>query len=64
MGVVHEADDAYSIQSTWSCYLAGLISHTSIQCMDFVEIFNVSLDMSTINFAHLSLLCVLYPRMF
>ena len=20
MGVMHEADDAYSIQSTWSCY--------------------------------------------
>ena len=28
--------------------LAGPISHTSIQYMDFVEIFNVSLDLSTI----------------
>ena len=31
--------------------LAGPISHTSIQYIDFVEIFNVSLDFSTIYFA-------------
>ena len=30
--------------------LGGPISHTSIQYMDFVEIFNVSLDLSTIYF--------------
>ena len=34
--------------------LAGTISHTRIQCMDFVEIFNVSLDLSTILFASFS----------
>ena len=32
--------------------LAGPIAHISIQCMDFVEIFNISLDYSTIDFAH------------
>ena len=30
--------------------LVGPISHTSIQYMDFVEIFNVSQDLSTIYF--------------
>ena len=54
MGVMHEADDAYSIQSIWSCLLAGPISHASIQHMDFVEVFNVSLDLSTIYFARFS----------
>ena len=34
--------------------LAGQFSHTSIQYMDFVEIFNVSLDLSAIYFAHFS----------
>ena len=33
--------------------LAGLISHTSTQYIDFVEILNISLDLSTIYFAHL-----------
>ena len=31
--------------------LAGPVSHTSNQYMDFVEIFNVSPDLSTIYFA-------------
>ena len=30
--------------------LAGPISHTSTQFMDFVEIFSISLDLSTIYF--------------
>ena len=34
--------------------LAGPISHTIIQYMDFVKIFNVSLDLSTIYSAHFS----------
>ena len=34
--------------------LVGAISQTSIQYMDFVEIFNVSLDLSTIYSAHFS----------
>ena len=32
--------------------LARPISHTSTQCMDLVEIFNISLDLSTIYFVH------------
>ena len=32
--------------------LAGPVSDTSPQYMDFVEIFNISLDLSTIYFAH------------
>ena len=34
--------------------LAGRISHTSIQYMDFVKIFNIVLDLSTIYFSHFS----------
>ena len=34
--------------------LAGPISHTSAQYMDFVENFNISLNLSTIYFAHFS----------
>ena len=34
--------------------LAGSISHTSTQYMDFVKFFNISLDLPTIYFAHFS----------
>ena len=34
--------------------LAGPISHTSTRCMDFVEIFNIILDLSITCFSHLS----------
>ena len=34
--------------------LTGPISHTSTQYMDFVETFNISLDLSIIYFAHFS----------
>ena len=34
--------------------LAGPISHTSTQYMDFVEVFNISLDLSTIYCANYS----------
>ena len=34
--------------------LAGSISHTSIHCIDFVEVLNISLDLSTIYFAYFS----------
>ena len=34
--------------------LAGLISHTSTQYMDFVEIYNIVLDLSTIYFSDFS----------
>ena len=43
---MHEADDIYSIVP--GRVLAEPMSHTSIQCMHFVEIFSVSLDVSTI----------------
>ena len=32
--------------------VVGPISHTDTQCMDFVDIFNISLDLSTIYFVH------------
>ena len=41
--------------------LALPISHTSIQYMDLVEIFNVSLDLSTIHFIVLILVGVKLP---
>ena len=34
--------------------LAGPISHTSTQYMDFAEVFNISLDLSSIYFAYFS----------
>ena len=34
--------------------LAGAVSHTSTQCMDFVKILNIVLDLSTIYVSHLS----------
>ena len=34
--------------------LAGPISHTSTQYMDLVEIFSISLELSTIYLSHLS----------
>ena len=34
--------------------LAGPISHTSTQYMDFVENFNTVLNLSTISFSHFS----------
>ena len=34
--------------------LAGPISDTGTQYMDFVDIFKISLDLSTIYFAHFS----------
>ena len=43
--VIHEANTAYSFRIV---LLAGLIPHTSTQYMDFVEIFNVLLELSFI----------------
>ena len=34
--------------------LAGPIAHTSTQYIDFVDVFYISLDLSTIYFAHFS----------
>ena len=41
--------------------LAAPTSHNSIQYMDFVRIFNVSLDLSTIYFIFLNLAGVEFP---
>ena len=49
MHVMHEADET---QSEASCRRP--ISHTSTQYMDFVDIFNIVLDSSTIYFSHFS----------
>ena len=55
MGIMHEADDAYVLNpEDLVVLLVGPISHTSFQYMDFVEIFNVSLDLSTIYCPHFS----------
>ena len=54
-GVMHEVNNAYLIWSTYLVVLlAGPISHNSTQYMDFVEIFYISLDLSTIYFSHFS----------
>ena len=50
-GVTHEADDAYLIKRTCSCYW---LDDTRIHYMDCVEVFNNSLDLSAIYFAHFS----------
>ena len=39
--------------------LTGSISHTSMRYMDLVQIFNVSLDLSTIDFASFKCLTVM-----
>ena len=49
-GAVHEAYDAYSIRSTWSCYWLDEFPALALH----VKIFNISLDLSSINFAHFS----------
>ena len=49
-----QADDCLLNFEHLVVLLAGPVSHTIKQCMDFVEIFNVSLDLSTIYFARFS----------
>ena len=34
--------------------LAGLVSHTSTQYMDFVDFFDISLDLYSVYFVHFS----------
>ena len=59
-GAKHDAGDAYSIWST------GLGSHTSTQCMDLIEIFDIQLDIFTIYFAYFKAveipLCIVCAR--
>ena len=37
-GVMHEADDAYSIRSTWSCYWLDQFLTLALNNMDFVQV--------------------------
>ena len=53
-GFMHEVDDAQSGAPDLVVLLVGPVSHTSTQYIDFVEIFNISLDLSIIYFAHVS----------
>ena len=52
-GVMHEADDAYSIRSTWSCYWLDQFLTLALNTL-ILSIFYISLDLSTIYFAHFS----------
>ena len=46
-GVMHEADDAYSIRSTWSCYWLDQFFTLALNTL-ILSIFYISLDWSTI----------------
>ena len=52
-GVMHEADDAYSIRSTWSCYWIDQFFTLALNTL-ILSIFYISLDLSAIYFAHFS----------
>ena len=52
-GVMHEADDAYSIQSTWSCYWLDQFLTLALNIL-ILSIFYISMDLSTNYFAHFS----------
>ena len=53
MGVMHEADDAYSIRSTWSCYWLDQFLTLALNIL-ILSIFYISMDLSTNYFAHFS----------
>ena len=52
-GVMHEADDAYSIRSTWSCYWLDQFLTLALSILIW-SIFYISMDLSTNYFAHFS----------
>ena len=52
-GVIHEADDAYSIRSTWSCYWLDQFLTLALNIL-ILSIFYISVDLSTSYFAHFS----------
>ena len=52
-GVMHEADDAYSIRSTWSCYWLDQFLTLVLNIL-ILSIFYISMDLSTNYFAHFS----------
>ena len=49
---MHEADDAYSIWSTWSCYWLDQFLTLALNIL-ILSIFYISVDLSTNYFAHL-----------
>ena len=67
-GVMHEADDAYSIRSTWSCYWLDQFLTLPLNIL-ILSTFYISMDLSTNYFAHFSgcwasFVCSChYPRM-
>ena len=50
---MHEADDAYSIRSTWSCYWLDQFLTLALHIL-ILSIFYISMDLSTNYFAHFS----------
>ena len=52
-GLMHEADDAYSIRSTWSCYWLDQFLTLALNIL-ILSIFYISMDLSTNYFAHFS----------
>ena len=50
---MHEADDAYSIQSTWSCYWLDQFLTLALNTL-ILSIFYILMDLSTNYFAHFS----------
>ena len=52
-GVMHEADDAYSIRSTWSCYWLDQFLTLALNIL-ILSIFYISMDLSTNYFANFS----------
>ena len=50
---MYEADDAYSIRSTWYCYWLDQFLTLALYTL-ILSIFFISLDLSTIYFAHFS----------
>ena len=53
MGVMHEADDAYSIRSTWSRYWLDQFLTLALNIL-ILSIFYISMHLSTNYFAHFS----------
>ena len=52
-GVMHEADDGYSIRSTWLCYWLNQFLTLALNIL-ILSIFYISMDLSTNYFAHFS----------
>ena len=51
--MTHEADDTYSIRSTWSCYWLDQFLTLALNIL-ILSIFYISMDLSTNYFAHFS----------